>query len=206
MKSIVYIRTSTQDQNPKNQLADIMIIAPKDSIIYEERQSAWKDHIKQRPKLEEIVSLVKKGKITDIYVWDLDRLYRRRLMTVEFMKFCKAYNCRVHSYRQHWLKQIEQIPSPWNEIMYDQLIQIIAWLAEEESNKKSERIKAAVRRRKDITKSYRGKIWGRPRAKVNKYKILALRNQGKSLREIGKELGVSYGTIKRYLNDNLVKD
>lgn len=184
MMDLIYIRTSTAEQNPENQLNDISSIAPKDSNIFREKQSAWKDGHKDRPVFKKVYNLIKEDQVRSINVWDLDRIYRNRLRTVDFMKLCKYKGTLVRSYRQKWLNEIEKIPSPWNEIVTDLLIQVFGWIAEEESNKKSKRVKAAIVKEEGITKSYKGNKWGRKQMIPDEEKILELHKQGHSVRKI----------------------
>jgi len=183
---IIYIRTSTLEQSPELQLKDISTITPlDDGMIYKEQLSAWCENVK-RVVFEDILKLIKKHKASDLYVWDLDRIYRNRKRLQEFFILCKSYNCKIHSYRQKWLEDINSIPEPFNEIVNDLLISVFGWIAEEESNKKSERIKLAVRKKTGKkTKSYKGKKWGRralPKQTVDK--VMELHEQGFSIRKI----------------------
>jgi DNA invertase Pin-like site-specific DNA recombinase len=201
MLDIIYLRTSTEDQNPQNHLSDVKTITPKNWVMFEEQQSAWKDHINNRPAFKQIIDLIKQGDVASVNVWDLDRFFRNRIRTVEFMQLCKFKNVVVRSFRQKWLTEIENIPPPWNEIMREQLIQIFAWIGEEESNKKSERIKNAVRKnRKGQTVSYKGNKWGRAKVKVDAYKVILLRRT-LSIRNTAKELNVDKGVIERCLKN-----
>ena len=186
MNKIIYIRTSTLEQSPELQLKDIATITPlDDGMIYKEQLSAWCENVK-RVVFEDILKLIKKHKASDLYVWDLDRIYRNRKRLQEFFILCKSYNCKIHSYRQKWLEDINSIPEPFNEIVNDLLISVFGWIAEEESNKKSERIKLAVRKKTGKkTKSYKGKKWGRralPKQTVDK--VMELHEQGFSIRKI----------------------
>jgi len=186
MIKIIYIRTSTLEQSPELQLKDISTITPlDDGMIYKEQLSAWCENVK-RVVFEDILKLIKKHKASDLYVWDLDRIYRNRKRLQEFFILCKSYNCKIHSYRQKWLEDINSIPEPFNEIVNDLLISVFGWIAEEESNKKSERIKLAVRKKTGKkTKSYKGKKWGRralPKQTVDK--VMELHEQGFSIRKI----------------------
>ncbi len=175
MKAI-YLRTSTEEQNPQNQLDDCLSIAVE-AKVYEEKQSAWKE--KDRPIFESIKKEIKSGNITELYVWDLDRLFRNRKKLKEFFEFCKIYKCSIHSYRQLWLEDLNKIPEPFNEIMFELMIQIMGWLAEEESQKKSDRVKIAFQ-------NYKGKSkWGRKGlSKETKKEIIEAHKKGMSLREV----------------------
>ena len=46
--NIIHIRTSTEDQNPENQLKDCLSIYKEEwgeYKLFEEKQSAWKDNV-----------------------------------------------------------------------------------------------------------------------------------------------------------------
>jgi len=159
MKAIL-IRTSTEDQNPENQLKDCESIAGTDYTLFEEKQSAWKDN-KERPKLEELKEQIKQGKVTDLYVWDWDRIYRNRKNLKAFFEFCKIYKCKVHSYRQKFYEQLNNLQEPFNEIMQSVFLDLLGWLAEDESKKKSDRVRISIRKDTGVTLSHKGNKWGR---------------------------------------------
>ena len=93
----------------------------------------------------------------------------------------------MFSYNQQWLQAIQQLQPPFNEIMFDFMLSIMGWLSEDESVKKSNRVKMAVRKNKEVTVSYKGNKWGRkPLSKQTISKIKELYLQGKSIREIAK--------------------
>ena len=201
MKSrIVYLRTSTEEQNTENQLKDTVSLVPdgEEYTLLEEQQSAFKDV--GRKKFEAVIAHIKKRKCSDLYCWDFDRLFRDRQKLVDFFRVCKAYSCKVHSFRQAWLEDVNKAPSPWNEILNDLLLQILGWIAEDESRKKSDRIKNAVRVREGLAYSYKGNKWGRkPISTRKRNKILALRSEGLSIRRIAEEVGVSVGVVHKSL-------
>ena len=184
MRTIIYLRTSTEEQNPQNQLDNCLSVNKYGKYeLLEEKQSAFKDS--KREQFNLILNLIKQRKVNHLIVWDLDRLYRNRKKLIEFFELCKLYNCKVHSYRQVWLEDLNQIPKPFDEIMFNLMLQIMGWLAEEESLKKSERVKSAVRKKKNKTISYKGNVWGRkPLSKKVKKEILESHKQGMSIREI----------------------
>lgn len=184
MKStIIYLRTSTEEQSPENQLADCKDLCKKIGIdsydIYEEKRSAWKDDNK-RDKFNEILRLVKKGKLSNFVVWDLDRIYRNRRKQVSFFKLCQTFKCNIYSHRQPFLETFANVPEPWDEIMRDMLVQVMGWMAEEESKKRSDRVRAAYKNRKQK--------WGRKPLENVESTVIELHNQGKSIREIASEV------------------
>ena len=79
------------------------------------------------------------------------------------------------------------------------VINLMGWLAEDESKKKSERVKIAYKNRK--TK------WGRKPIHTNKKKIvLDLRNSGFSIRSISKQTGLSVGSVHKITKENPSKE
>ena len=180
METIILIRTSTEEQNPENQLKDCKTLAKFGEYeVVKEQQSAFKDN--DRPKLDYITKQIKLRKVKHLIVWDLDRLFRNQKKLVSFFELCNGYKCKFHSYRQQWLEEINMIPEPWGEIVHSLMLNIMGWLAEEESKKKSDRVKIAHKNSK--------KKWGRkPINKRVTNKIIELHNQGKTLREIAAEV------------------
>lgn len=198
---IVYLRTSTEEQNPENQKKDCLELAKKygDLIdIFEDKQSAWKDT--SRVGFNEAENRIRSAKVKHFVVWDLDRIYRNRLKLKAFFEMCKIYGCVVHSVRQEWLESINNIQPPFNDIMNELLLNILGWMAEDESNKKSDRVKAAVRKKGKKTISYKGNKWGR--RSISSYKrnlIKEAYNQNKSIRKIASELDIGIGSVHKYL-------
>lgn len=198
--TIIYLRVSTDEQNPQNQLRDCSTLLRDEEphTILEEHGSAWAD--KDRPKFESIRKAIKAGKVKRLICWDLDRLYRNRKALMAFFKLCKIHKCIVLSHRQQWLNKIAQMPQPFDEMMSDLMIQMMGWLAEEESNKKSQRVKASF-------KNHKGKKWGRPSVHTNKKKIVwDLRDQGKSIRAISREVGLSVGKVSEICSEKVTSN
>lgn len=195
-QNYIYTRSSTEGQSPELQLSDIESLhPPHDAIVIREQQSAWKDNVK-RPELDHLIGLIKSRKIDTLFVWSLDRLYRNRIKLKSFLALCHSCGVKVVSYRQQWLQQIQTIPAPWNDIVYDLMLSVIGWLAEDESSLKSDRVKMAVRKKETGTYSYKGKRWGRkPFPKQTQTRVLQLHSEGKSIREIA-------DTVQVYDNNN----
>ncbi len=133
--SIIYLRTSTEEQNPENQLNDCRTLSNKleikDCDVISDKVSGWKDT--EREGFDKLKIAVENRQIRNIIVWDLDRLYRNRKKLIAFFELCKLNNCKIYSFRQDWLESLNKIPSPFNEIMHGLMLQVMGWLAEEES-------------------------------------------------------------------------
>ncbi len=182
---VAYIRTSTIEQTPELQIADIKtLLSTEPDLILQEQVSAFKNNL-IRPMFEELKKLIRNRTVASVYVWHLDRIFRNRKKLVEFLSFCKNYQVQVFSYNQKWLNAIQEISPPFNEIMYDLMLQIIGFMAEDESQTKSKRVKMAVRRTSAGTVSYKGNRWGRKGlTKQTLEKVITLFQSGISIRNI----------------------
>lgn len=211
-QDIIYLRTSTEEQDPENQLRECLAITQNGAVIKKEQQSAWKDGLENRPIFKEIYDGVKLRLVKSITVWDLDRLYRNRIKTVEFLAMCNAYGVEVRSYRQAFLSTFDKMLAEFDKTnpmywmieqsvkqMKNTMIQIFAWIAEEESNKKSDRVKAAIVEKAGEKFSRYGKKWGRPEVEVNVYELVRLRREGMSIRNIADQLGLSKSKVETVL-------
>ena len=203
-KKAMYIRTSTEDQEPENQIKDIETLSGKDYILYQDKQSAWKDSV-ERENFEKLKKDIQNKRINELFVWDWDRLFRNRLRLKEFFLFCKAYNCQIHSYRQLFYEELYKVPSPFNEIMQSMVLDLLGWMAEDESNKKSGRVKAAIRKKVGSpTMSYKGNKWGRKTIstqKVNRLLEIYRNNPTVSLRTLAQQSGLSLGSVHKTLSN-----
>jgi len=190
MLNLAYIRTSTAEQEPELQLRDIISIANGVKLtVLKEQVSAWKNDAK-RPVFDKCVSLIKTGRVESLYCWDLDRLFRSRVKLKEFFILCKVYHTKIHSVNQQWLETLNSIPAPFNEIVFDMLINVFGWIGEEESQKKSVRVKLAVRKiAGERTMSYKGNRWGRkPLPPQTITRVMDLYKSGKSIRAIAEQV------------------
>ena len=147
---------------------------------------------------------MQKGKIKILIVWDYDRLYRNRLKFVDFIRAYTKMGIKIYSFRQQWFKSISDVPSPWNDIVGGLLIDVLGWMAEDESKKRNERIRNAVRKEEGVsTKSYKGNKWGRKEklSKENKEEIVRLYAEHKSLHKTAEAYNllhkphITYGTV-----------
>lgn len=210
--NVIYIRTSTKEQNPENQTKDCLSLFDGEYKTFEDKQSAWSDN-KERVEFEKVKRLIKNRQVKNLYVWDLDRLFRNRKKLMAFFEFCNIYKTNIHSFRQQFLEELNNIPEPFNDIMFNLMLQIMGWLAEEESTKKSQRVKISVRRNDgEPTKSYKGNKWGRKTLSEKvKREILELHEQGYSIRKIkdkveywdkhGNKKSVSVGIVHKTINE-----
>lgn len=199
MTSIIYLRTSTEEQDPELQKKSCEDLAQKLNIkeyqILEEQKSAWKDDSK-REQFNVILKGIKNNNIKELIVWDLDRIYRNRKKLVGFFELCKSFKCMVYSVRQTFLNEIQAVALPEGfdfikEMMINNFIQLLGWIAEDESKKKSMRVKNAIRMTDDGAFSYKGNKWGRKEISskvIEKVLDLKKENPNLSIREIAKQI------------------
>lgn len=191
--NVMYLRTSTEDQHPEDQLAECKTLINEPFKLFQVKESAWDDS-KPRPEFEEIILMIKSGKVKILIVWDIDRIFRNRKRLKGFFEMCKSYNCQIYSFRQKWLTELQNLKLPegfeWiGEMQINNFIQFLGWIAEEESSKKSDRVRKAFQ-------NHKGKKWGRPKIHTNKKKIIwGLRKEGKSLRVISEITKLSLGAV-----------
>lgn len=178
IKTIIYLRTSTEEQNPQNQLNDCLTLVCGKYEVVEEKESAYKN--KERPKFNLIKKRIQRGEVKEIICWDWDRLFRNRKKLKDFFEFCKIYKCKIHSFRQKFFEDFYNIPEPFDEIIQELVLNLMGWLSEDESKKKSDRVKIAYKNSK--------KKWGRKPLENVESKVIELHKKGKSLREISREV------------------
>jgi len=173
-QNIIYLRTSTTEQNPELQLNGCKEVITKlglkeeDYEVIEEQRSAYKNDDK-REVFNNVIKEIRHSNVKIIIVWDLDRLYRNRKKLVSFFEVCKMFKCKIYSLRQHWLEDVYKAPEPWNEILFSMMLNVMGWMAEDESSKRSGRVKNAVRKEEGKpTESYKGNKWGRKEVFSNK--------------------------------------
>jgi len=183
MKLAIYARVSTEDQTTKNQVHALLDYCQKrkdiDELyhVYEETESAWqRGHQKQ---LKELIADAQRGCFDTVLVWSLDRLTRGgALKILEMIDLFKRHNIRVISYQEPWT----EAPGEIADILYA----ITGWVAQMESQRRSERTKAGLERRR-----LEGKDIGRPTGSKDKKKRS---NAGYRLRHaqnaVGKQKGV----------------
>ena len=190
--NIIYTRVSSDEQNPENQLKDCKEVCKrlnlKEPKIFTEQQSAWKNDDK-REEFNKILELIKKRQVKNLIVWDLDRIYRNRKKQVAFFDLCKNFKVNIYSFRQKFLEELNNIPEPWNDIMSNMMVQVMGWMAQDESDKKSMRVKASIREKDGIKYSHQGNKWGRPSlSKKIEEQVKKLHSEGKTYPEISKQV------------------
>jgi putative DNA-invertase from lambdoid prophage Rac len=88
-----------------------------------------------------LLELARLGQVQVVVVWSLDRLSRRGIKdTIGVLDAFGDYGCEVWSYREQWLTTMGEAR--------DLIISVLAWVAEQESRRRSERMKGSIEARK----------------------------------------------------------
>lgn len=158
---VFYLRVSTKEQDYLNQLKPLQDFAAgrkwENVRIYAESESAWKQG--QQHELDTLRAAARRGEFEILLVWSLDRLTRGGPAAIlNLVAEFKNYGVKIISYRESWTETLDPDTMPL-------FLSIAGWIAEMESKRRSERIRAASERVKETGKTKNGKPWGRPRGK-----------------------------------------
>jgi putative DNA-invertase from lambdoid prophage Rac len=182
----LYVRVSTQDQNLDNQRPDLLQLAKamgfEIAAVYEEKASA----VKTRPAFNRLMLDAYRGAFDVLVMWAIDRLGRSMSGNLATIVELDRIGVQVVSVRESWLDTGGPVRSL--------LVAIFSWVAEQERARIVERTKAGLERARR-----EGKRIGRPRADVDLERALRLRGQGRSVRQIGRALGLGASTVHRAL-------
>lgn len=141
MKAAIYLRVSTKEQDTDNQLPALQGMAKGRGLevvqVYSEVDTAWRSG--HQAELARLIDDARKGKFDVVLVWALDRLSREGALAVlSLVDKLKQYNVKVISYQESWTEAPGQLA--------DLLYAITGWVANMESERRSERTKAGLER------------------------------------------------------------
>ena len=224
--SIILLRTSTKQQQPELELADCLAynISKGWNLAHDpfiKQESAYKNAHIWKEELAWAIS----NKVNHIIVWNMDRFSRQpeEVVLNQVKMLSLIHNIQLHAvHGDTWseivesigrLKEMGFVGQAISEFLEKLLKGMEFQRAYRESQVKSERIRAAVRKEGTLTKSYKGNKWGR-RQIIEKLtpKVLALREL--SIRQIISSDDIYYfdknnnkkkpsiGTVQKILIEN----
>ena len=152
MKAAIWTRVSTGEQNASNQLPAILSYAAGRGLeivqTYTVQESAWRGA--HQTALSQVYAQARAGMFSVLLVWSLDRLSREGVAaTLEIVNRLAQHKVKVWSIQEAWT----EVGGPLQEL----LLSIVAWVARQESERRSERTKAGLERARA-----NGKVLGRP--------------------------------------------
>lgn len=141
------MRVSTREQDRTNQASAIEQLAQHRSyeivVGYELDDSAWnggKPNGEYRAKVKEVLEAAHRGEFQVLIVWALDRLTRGGAEdTLRLLRQLRERGVTVVSVQESWLSGAPEVQ--------DVLVSFAAWVAQQESTRRSERIKAGLAKR-----------------------------------------------------------
>jgi DNA invertase Pin-like site-specific DNA recombinase len=195
MRIALYARVSTKDkgQEVENQLAPLREYATRMNyeIVAEFKEQISASGKVARPAFESMMLQAYQRQFDLVLFWSLDRFSREGVhATFQHLQRLNEYQVKWKSYTEPFLDST----GPMGEA----IIAIFACIAKQERVRIQERVKAGMDRAKELgTKS--GKSIGRQKKIFRRDLAIEMRQAGKSIREIAKELGISPAIAHREL-------
>jgi DNA invertase Pin-like site-specific DNA recombinase len=187
MSRAIYMRTSGTAQDPENQLPDLLKASGEATQYIDQRSGKTED----RPQFLKMMADAKAGKFTELYIWALDRLSRGGIeATLKIVRELKERGVRVVSLKDAWL----DTSHPCSDLV----ISVMAWAAEQERIRLSERMQAGRQRAKAA-----GVKLGRKPFVIGSHQLDArsMREDGHSYQEIAERIGCSKSAIARFFQE-----
>jgi DNA invertase Pin-like site-specific DNA recombinase len=162
-RAAIWARVSTADQHTANQLDQLRAWAKRRGLRvaaeFITEDSAWVTATTRNGKGAEfdkaradLVNGARLGHYQVILIWAIDRLSRKGIEdTLAVMRQLYEHGCDIWSHEEPWLVTSELH-------MRELLVSFMAWVAEQESRRRSERIKAGLARRKAEGKPIGGAV------------------------------------------------
>lgn len=152
----IYLRVSTDKQTTENQLPGLEFLCQQRGWeiikVYEEQASAW--DAGHQPELAKLTEQARRAQFDVVLVWALDRLCRQgSYVILQMVDKFKKYGVKVVSVQEPWT----EAPGELADILYS----IAGWVAQQESKRRSERVRAGLARAKMQGKGVRGPDIGR---------------------------------------------
>lgn len=191
-RAAVYARVSsaTSGQTTANQIPLLLALIEQRGYelagVYNETASA----VSRRPMLDRLMRDAHQGRFDLVVVFAIDRLGRSLKGNLDLLLDLDRCGVRVVSYTESWL----DMGGPVRML----LVSVFSWIAEQERVRIGERCRAGLDRARA-----RGVRLGRPPAKVDTERLIALHGQGMSVRKIARALGIGASTAHRLLHAHL---
>lgn len=200
MQVALYLRASTEEQNEENQLSACKQFCEVRGWqivhIYKDRLSAYQDDV-ARTDYEACKRDARAGKFQHIVVWALDRWTRQGIDTlIRDLNDLSLWGVQLHSVQDSFLDESLNFPGELGKAIRNFLIQLTAAQAKAESQRISDRVKAAYYRKREA-----GELgnWGRRPIELDLNAVRVKYDELGSLRKTAQHFGVSHEKIRNAL-------
>ena len=192
MKCALYGRVSTKAekgrQDPQVQLRQLRRFAAsqhwKVTVEYVDHESGAKA---DRPEFKRMMTAASKREFDVVLFWSVDRFSREGILPVlSNLKRLTDYGVKYRSLQEEYIDTTHE----WGDL----IAAFAAKLAELERKRIRQRVMAGLEAARA-----KGKTLGRPRVLVNRTKVWALKDAGRSIRQIAATMKLSHGTAQRAL-------
>ena len=188
-RAAIYARVSTLEkgQDPQTQLLELRRYAQLSGFeVTQEYVDFASGKDDKRKQYQAMLDAARKRKIDVVLVWRYDRFARSTQALVNALKEFQSLGVDFVSYQENIDTTTAQ-----GELIFN----IMASLAQFESNLISQRVKAGMARAKAQGK----RISRPPISKAKQEEIKKLYEQKYSIRKISKQVGISYGSAWNYV-------
>jgi DNA invertase Pin-like site-specific DNA recombinase len=187
MRVAVYLRVSTLDQDPESQGREVRaFVAGRGWEIIETYQDLGISGAKaRRPALDRLLKDAWRGRFQAVVVWDLSRMARSTLNALQLLREFQEMKVRLIA-----VKQTFDTDTPLGRAFFT----LAAMFAELEREILIERVRAGMARARA-----EGKRIGRPVRFMDLVELRRLREEGQSIREIARQVGVPRSTVAKRL-------
>jgi putative DNA-invertase from lambdoid prophage Rac len=142
------VSTDQQRQHTDNQVPEVQRFAAHHGYdigrTFTLDDSAWKDGTggpEYRKALQEVLDGAHRGEFSVLVVWSLDRITRLGAEdALRLIRRLRERGCTLVSVQESWLNGSPEV--------VDVLVAFAGWMAQQESRRRSERIRAGLARRK----------------------------------------------------------
>jgi DNA invertase Pin-like site-specific DNA recombinase len=191
MRIGIYARVSTKDQSCELQLRDLRAYcaARGFELIREYIDVGQSGASDSRPQLNVLMGEARKRKFDAIVVWRFDRFARSTKHLLAALDEFRSLGIQFISYQENM-----DTSSPLGQALFT----IVSAVAQLERDLIRERVTSGIRNARA-----NGKTLGRPKSAVDRDRILEMKTEGLSLRQIASGLGVGYGTVRSRLASSL---
>jgi DNA invertase Pin-like site-specific DNA recombinase len=138
-----------------------------------------------RPALNRLMADAHRRRFDIVACWKVDRFGRSLKHLVNALADLDSYGVAFVSLRDNL-----DLSTPTGRLMF----QIIGAMAEFELSLTKERVKCGL-----VNARANGKQLGRPRRVADSDRIVQMKSEGASLREIADAMGIGYGTVRKRL-------